>query len=297
MREISSTPLPGEWSTFKAELVESDNYSASGASAKLAIAESYRNVQLMTLENVRGEGTSSLFEGKFAYKKFRGATAFDELLTRRMSQRGSIVMTSLDFIGQIGESLGDRLPETLLSEKTSLVLMLSLTEADALLSSLKDRCIRMNEACVRACGHEANDPSSKDFTGRRTGEAEADLIKSALYMGDVLGNIPGRGMSIKPCIDKLNAAVQKGSATPVAKEVCQKFTAEKKTNGLDYQQNLKRAMILAVMDCGFASKLTERECLEIGEMASIACGPQEKIDEMLKTALLLRDEMSGVTNG
>ncbi len=284
IKEISATPLPGEWSTFKAELVESESFGKTGELAKLQIAENYKNVQLMSIENIRCEGSGSLFENKTNQRKLRGVTAFDELLTRRMTKQGSMIFTSLDFSGQIKESLGDRFPEIINSDKTELILMLSCPEASAFLTGVKSRILKFQEIRNQISGNKnikISDRCSEDeaLTG----------YKESLYFLDLFDTIPEKNGYVPTDDMKM-----KDQTYPEKyKNIKEEYERDKKSNGCQYQNEVKRELHRTTMSCKeFSSKLTEREAIEIGEMMSLACSP-EKIDIEIREAQKLRSIMAG----
>lgn len=299
-KEVSTTPLPGEWPTLKMALIESDSFSRSGEEAKVKIADDYRNVQIMTLENLRGEGLVSQFEEKFLPRKFRGSTAFDDLLTRRTSAKGSMAFTSLDFIAQIGTSISDVLPEILLSDKTSLIILLSYKEADELWKGLTNRYSEIVSSCSRLCGLSGSldDPKKLTLAERKSTDAELEDFKQLLYLREIFPNLKSwNQQSQKQDIAWfIEEAITHGTA-PATAPVLKEFEADKASGGMGFTNAMDEATILAVRKCKeMSSKLSNKECLEIGRMMSVACR-QGGIDDEIAKAIALRNEMSGVAHG
>lgn len=294
MKDISTTPLPGEWSTFKFLLQESTSYGDIGIQAKSTINEQYRDVKLMTIENLRSEIPFSLLDDKPVYKKIRGSSTFDDLLARKSSVKGSMVFSSLDFIGQFKDSISDAMPEILLSDKTMVILMLSCNEIESLLNGIEKRCNDLIRSCNILTGKKVE--SKKTIVEKKSEEENLIQLKYLLYTSDIFDIVPSSdSINLKTYSMILKESIKNKSANEKVNEVYEEYLRVKEENGEEYQNNIYRAMIFAIKECKeLYPKLSEKELIELGKMISLACKSKDEIDEYMKGAIELRKMMSGV---
>jgi len=282
-RKISTTPLPGEWSTFKSEIAQCNWNGKEADEAKQIVADKYRHVQLLTLSNVKGENS------KFPFK---GATLIDDLLSKRALSQGSMVFTSSDFIHEMGESVGDRLPDILRSDNTSLILLFDPVEADELLNTIIRRLLKLRDSV------EKMEFGKKGVQNQLSEEKDLETLNELFLMEEIFKKIPISN-SFQDATSKLsNESISELIDLEPAKyheKIRQKwlqFNAIKKENSLAYQENLKKVYIAIVKDCpGIGNKMTEKEMIETGKMLKYACSGDEEIKSLLEHVRQLREKI------
>ena len=281
-KDISATPVPYEWATFKQDVAQSDWQGREAEVARIRIADQYRNVKLLTLANIQGE--TSWNDDKKP-RRFRSSLVIDDILTRRMTAPGSMVLTSAEFIGQIADSLGDRLPEILTSPKTTVIIMLSVDEADCLLTSLKRKLASLRAAALKARSMTEKKRMQEDVAERKILEE----ISDCLYLEALAPQVPDM-----PFVDSLTNLLDTDPDKYPQKvnEVFAQFKADQQANNLDYREGIKKAKVTAVTECQeFKHKLSNREMEEVGEMLGLACSGEGAVDALYQEAKLLRKKM------
>lgn len=283
MKNISTTPLPGDWSTFKSEIAQSDWNSREADIVKMSIIENYRNVKLLALENVKGESGGA--------RKFRSSTLIDDMLTKRSMLQGSMVMTSSDFIRQIGDTVGDRLPEILTSENTSIIIMFSPKEADALLSALVSYM-----SSARLVVLQLKQSAKEGLSNQLADDKAVEAVEEVLYLEDAFPEVPAVTTEASLKFNKANSvttslALGKYSMESI-KQAFAKFNVDKKENNLAYQERHQRVLVNAVKASKeLGSRMEEKEMLETGKMMSLACRPLESVKACIAAATELREKM------
>lgn len=282
-QDISATPNPADWSTFKSEILQSEWNGKEADMMKLMVAEQYQNVKMLCLENVKGEG--ELIPGdKFPRRPFRGSNMVDALLTKRAFQPGGMVLTSGEFIKEIGDTVGDKLPDILQSDSTSLILLFSPKEADALYEGLLGR---MNALRLEASSVEGRD-QAKTLQNKISIERLADTIKECLYLEKAFPTVSPIGT------ESLTERLTVGGDMfpPEALATYAEFNKEWATKGLAYEEGLKRAYQSAASGSKELSyKMSPRELVETGKMMSDACGEDEDINKLIRAAREKRDKI------
>lgn len=275
-KDISATPNPGEWISFKTDLLMTDSFK-TGGEARLLISEQYVNVSLLTLENIRAEIEYS-YESKEGFKKkWRGSTAADLVFIKRQeSHSGSMIFTSFDFIKQIGDSFGDKLKEILLSPATSLILMFSKEEADYLLEGISSKKKFYTEKILA----KIDASGSASIKERLAQKENIRNIEDAMYFCDAFPDIPLLGgYNNQGTVDGIAFAVKEWPES--ARDVYTRFKENKANNNMEYKEKSKMAHIAAVDECPqITSKMSDKEKLEAGKMMSAACSPPERIEKI-----------------
>lgn len=299
IRTIGSTPLPGDFDTFKSDLAQTEALGPTGGDARVLVAQKYEEPPLLALEDVRGE-TTTRYSGDKVPKRSKAADAIDRLLAARGLRPGSMLLSGPDFIGQLQDTLGDRLPEVLDSENTSIILLFHPKEADALLAGLKMYRESLREVVTQALGVNSSDKlSTKD---KKYFDEQAELLRQALYFGEAFQNVPegcdpmgsvGEGLSF---FDQIADAADKNRLHKKMLEVLRAFNAAKASKDEAYADGVRTAQVCAARSCKtLASRMTERELYETGRLMSLATQPTEKVSEMIEKARALRDKMSGAS--
>lgn len=283
-RDISTTPLPGEWSTFKSDMAQCNWNGKEADDAKARVLDSYRNVKLLTLENVRGENS------KFAFK---GAIPLDDLLTKRSLMQGSMVLSSSDFIHQLGDAIGDRLPDILLSDNTTLILMFSAEEADALVGALVRRLTKLREQVLKAELGKKGVQNQYDEERILEMAQEVFIIENAFPKISLSNSLQGAQTKISEG-DSLSYQIDMNPSRfhEKLRELWAAFNAAKQEKSLAYQEGLKKVYIAVMKDCPeLGQKMSEKEMIETGKLMSFACSEPEKIKNLLIKSKELMDKM------
>jgi len=276
--DISTTPIPYEWATFKQDISQSDWNGKEAELARARVTDYYRNVQLFTLANVQSEGHWN----DEKRKKFRSSLLIDDVLTRRQTNPGSMIFTSAEFIGQIGDGLGDRFPEILTAPKTSILIMLSSLEADRLLDTL-DR--KLN--ALRQIANKIKESDKKTHQDALAEKALLKQVEECFYLEHVFNRTAIHDDSLTQNVQVENSYLSK------VKEKLIEFNTDKEANNLTYQEGVKRAKISIVKECQeLSSKMTPREIEEVGEMMCVACSGEDKVKEFSRHAVQLREKMA-----
>ena len=278
-KDISATPNPGEWATFKSDLVASETFGPAGEAAKIASCENYADVALLTIENARSE-TEFAYESKDGFrKKWRGAVAADSVFIKRQCKPGSVVVTSFDFIRQIGDSFGDKLFELLCSPATSLALMFDKKEADSLLDGLRAK----SRYYSKIFSDLRPDDSRTGIKERLAAMETLREAEDALYFEDAFPAVPGDDGLAEA--KSLKGSLGLGGWPKQVMESFAKFNVNKSNNTMEYKDRIRRACLLATEACpSLAAKMTEKERVETGRMMSVACSPVERIEKLAAAA-------------
>ncbi len=282
-RDISITPLPAEWATFKSEVMQCNWNGKEADEAKSLVQDKYRNVKILALANVRGENS------KFPFK---GAILIDDLISKRAMHQGAMVFTSGDFIHEMGDSVGDLLPDALRSDNTSLILLFHPDEADALLNSLVRRILKLREKVDKF------DFGKKGIQAQLDEEKDLEILNELFLMEEIFKHIPMSNLiqgatsklSLESISEKLNIGIE-----PFHEKVrtaWAEFKRIKQENTLAYQERLKKVYIAVIKDCPeIGSKMTEKEMIETGKMLREACAEPKEIMKLLEKAKEFRKKM------
>jgi hypothetical protein len=290
-RDISTTPLPSEFSALRGMLHEYESYGAEREITRSIVHDSFVGVKLMFLEDIHCE-TKTLGRQNVIIKS-KYANTFDSIFAKRAQQEGAMVFTSSDFAGEIGDSIGDKLQEILESDSTYQIIMVSPVEADALLRSLRARKNMFSIQLTKLLNEEKTKKktSSKGNKAMIEGIEEGfgvESIKEGFYFEEAFPNIPGETPEIH--------MVANESCSSEIKEKYEEFIKEKNESprGLSYYNGLNTAIVNAVGACKeLSGKMTHREMKLIGQMMSVATQADNSLNEKVQYAIKLRNLMDG----
>ena len=287
IKEISTTPLPGDFSIFKTDVIDSSSYGKEGAVAKSVVSEKYENVKLLAIESIRGDRKSNLAGVKISMRS-RAADAIDSLLVKRMSRQGSVLFTSNEFSGEIGDTLGDKMFEILDSPLTIPILMFHPIEGNALLSSLQKRheYFYNNFQDILANFEENKTLKSKKTVRDSISEDQyLEILKESFYFNESFIDIPEVHGTINEAMI---------NSVPLTSSVYEEYIKEKKENGLAYYQNKKIAIMNTVRACKeLSSKMTDKEIYETGKLLVLATATEETRKNKIEEAKKIRDIIAG----
>jgi hypothetical protein len=291
-RDISTTPLPAEFSALRGMLHEYESYGAERDMTRSIVHDSYVGVSLMVLEDIHCE-TKTLGRQNVVIKS-RYANTFDSLIAKRAQQEGSMVFTSSEFAGEIGDSLGDKLREVLESDSTYEIVMVSPVEADALLKSLRARK-GMFATQLAKFDKEKTKKGPVPKGNKAMGEAieegfGIESVTEGLYFEEAFPSIPGE-------TDRLSTMLALSpDRFPEIQGTYEEYLAEKNQSprGLAYYNGINTAIVNAVRACKeLSEKMTHREMRLVGQMMSAATQADGSLNERVAYARKLRDWMAG----
>lgn len=286
---VSVTPLPGDYDVFRTWLSQSEAFNAD--EAKATVANNYVHPDVMVVENVRAE-TQLRITGEKTGRKFRASGAADDVFARRRMKPGSVVLSSSDFAGEIADTLGDGMLETLLSDKTSMILLFSPAEASALMAGLTRRHDALSADVAKLRASDAK-KSLKDTLEEKK---DALAVRNALYFAEVFKWVPNGGRSggeydTTQMTKTINMCA---NLPPFAVRELAAFNEARLKKDAAYQENLKKAQADAIKECSeIATKMTDKEMVEAGKVLSLATN-KTRLEELGKLAHEKREEMSGV---
>lgn len=277
-KDIPATPNPGEWTTFKSDLLISESFRAEGEAARIAVSEKYVEVPLLALENIRAEPELSHETREGFRRKWRGALSADSVFARRQARAGSVVLTSFDFAGEIGGAFGDKILEMLVSPSTALMLMFDKGEADSLLEGIGATKTRYDKVAKELSSAGS---SSQGVRGRLDKEESLREIEDYMFFEEAFPEIPGT-IGMRKAMSPENVSVTSRWPEQAAAAYA-RFRAIKDTNGIEYRNRLDRACVVAVDACqGMARRMNSREITEVGKMMSAACSSKDKIGRLMR---------------
>ena len=266
IREITVTPLPCDYDIFRADYAEAESFGQIGEEKRLAIAEKYENPQIMIVENVRSE---MRFKASGS-KRIKGASAVDATIAKRLAMAGSIVITSYDFIGEILDSMGERMMELLESPRTRHLLLFDPNETTTLRKAIHERKKMMLERMEQI---RSDDSSERKMRMEKMGEDEQiAILEDALFFEEVFkGFRPLPGEDVMPIQAQMEMGAPNWAKRERVLRVWETFVSARKDQDIQYKQGIQRARIEAVRSCRVMSqKMTETEMLETGMMLSYA---------------------------
>jgi hypothetical protein len=279
VKDMSATPNPGEWVTMRNDLIESESFGITGDMAKIRVNENYAVVDLLTIENLRPEGR----ETDERARRGRGIAALDDLLSRRMARRGSTIVTSSDFVKQIGETVGDKMHEMLTSPKTMLVLLLSKAESRECFNAIKTKENVYNDP-KKGVGKLCIDGKSSVQERFATKETTVSF-EEALYFEHAF-NPDGKGHVTQ------QMRLGLGDWPKSTQDVWLKFDEEREKNTLDFQDRINKTYMSIAGMCSFATKMSDREKIEVGRLMSYARKIENASDLEKKTKALMQRMIS-----
>jgi len=291
IREVTVTPIPCDYDIFRADFSEAEALGHVGEEKRIFVSQKYQHPQVMTVENVRAEVR---FNDR--PRRIKGAQQLDAMMAKRLVHPGIIVVTSYDFVGEILDSMGDRMFEVLNSPRTKHILLFSPEESLALEKALYERKRLMLE---RMEGIRNDDSKDRKMRMEKMSEDEQlAVLEDALFFEEAF-----RGLKTAAGYDALPIQAQMEMGAPDwAKrdrvlKAWQAFVSSRKDNDVAFKEGIRRARIEAVRGCkGLANKMTEGEMLEAGRMLSHAClvsGEDEKLAEWKAKVDEAKNKMTG----
>jgi hypothetical protein len=275
MKQVSTSPFMSEFDIFRSEMLECMSFGREGAEAKGNAADKYLDVQLMVVENMRAENTIK-YSGEQAKAKFRGADEIDNLIAKRLLSRGSMLITSCDFVGEISITLGERLFDELSSDRTTLVMLVDPGEAIEVSNGLR-RAYKDSNATLRALMVGATQREKKLMGGREDAE-NVVRIEESFYLEDAFDEIPGESKTIQGAIDN-----SPESFTHAVRERYEEFKADRQAKSAAYKRGIQAARARVVMSSGLCNesprgqapryRMTSGEMSEMGTILALSCSP------------------------
>lgn len=282
LRRLSTTPNPYNWSIFKNFVARAAAFGAEGIEARDWIAGHCSQVNILTLDGLRGE-TNQFSDERRPPARFRQAEAVDGILSDRQMRKGSMVFTSYDFIRQIGYSVGDKLPEILQSDKTMMILLFEPDEADSLLNALVNRV-----SSLRTLATQLEAATEKKHEDRMVQSANIDKVTEAFYIEEMFHELP---------VDKTESfafqmRLPGGRYPNILRQHWTQFCLKKDKNDREFKQTCEKVLVNIVRDCrDLTAKMTDKEMLETGLMMRKACSEKEKLKGYIDKANELRHTM------
>jgi hypothetical protein len=303
--ELSVTRLPNDYDILKNELAESDVFGSVGEGAKVALNGKYESPDLMVVEHARAEQKFKPNHGEERTRKIKGFAALDALLARRVQGAGCMMVTSSDFLGQIAESMGDRMLEELSSPRTDMILMLSPKETLDLDNEINARRKWFVEFVMAFGGGTKIADEGKSRLEKNADMGEVETFRQALYFEAAFPVVVERegidNMKIKKLVESgIDKWERAGEALPVWTRFCE----ARETGSAEFEEGVAGAQMTVVEACrSLAEKLSQREKEEVGKMLGKAASvnPDDPGDEILASwreqAEKHRRIMSGEENG
>lgn len=298
-KDISTNPVPDEWSQMKYKLMGSEGLGGPLVEeAKLDVQSMYLDPKILFVEDIRGNREKG-FNGTETSRKIRGSTAMDNLLSERESQRKGCVLSSEEFSHQIGMSLGDKMLETLSDPRTERIILLSEPEAMDLLKSLNDRYKEFRKR-VKNVASGVGDKRAKTVSDEHE-EARSNVsVVEALHFSEAFRSFPNLANS-SVTIDAYKIEQDLGSMIDMSPEdfpeevveVYQDFVEEKGRRGASFLSAQVQAKRSVVKKTDWGKMLSDAEADKVADILSAACRGSEYVDEMVREAKKLRAEMSG----
>jgi hypothetical protein len=294
-KKISSTVLPGTFDVFKDDMTQAKQFGVIGADARILVSHKYENVSLLALEGVKGESSKN-YKNEIILKKHPASDAIDRTLAMRAGKPGSLLISGPDFVQEIGDTAGDRLYEMLLSDKTSMVLMFSPLEADALLTALTQRRDYFNKWVKTIC--ETKWDENPKMQEQKHLDEQAAILEQALYFVKAFPEIPNlidkTGVAHTPHSIHTKLKAFHSSMPQKLSEAYVGFNAAFEAKDFTYTEGIKEAQKAVVRECKvLAMKMSDREIEETGAMISLATAPSSEVAKIIEQARILRDKMAG----
>jgi hypothetical protein len=277
IREIAVTPIPCDYDIFRADYAEAESFGQIGEEKRILIAEKYDSPQIMVVENVRAtekmvvENVRATEKIRNSVKKIKGSAAVDATVAKRLAKHGSIVITSYDFIGEILDSMGDRMLEVLTSPRTRHLLMFDPNETITLRKAVHERKKSMLERMEQI---RVDDSEGRKMRTEKMGEDEqVAILEDALFFEEAFKGLkPMPGEDVLPIQAQMEMGAPNWAKRERVLKVWETFVSSRKDKDVAYNMGVQRARIEAVRSCRVMSdKMTDTEMLETGMMLSYAC--------------------------
>lgn len=293
-KDITVTPLPGQFDTFRNDVSQAEALGSSGDATRALVRANYVDVEILALENLRQESIIkvvgaqgySVAEHK-ARRKFRSSNMVDDILARRQSRPGSIVLTSYDFAGEIADTLGDGLAEMLNSPNTGMVMLFSPAEVDSLGLALKDRKRALSGARAQLMASAAD----KSLSGKAMHKTNIEHFDEMMYFDEAfksLAGIGGHGSGVDPS-SMAKSAFEANDMHPDVVKRMVAFNASREAKDSMYIENMRKTYVSAVKGV-FADRMTEKEMETTGRLLGLATN-REWLDDMVVKAKECRADM------
>lgn len=289
---LSATPVPAyEYDIFKSEIYKAEALGQDGGIAKAEVGSKYTGVDIMVLENVRAESTINM-AGVHVPRKFKAAGAVDAMIAERICRRGSIVVTSYDFVGEIADTFGDTFYDVFLrSEKTSLILLLGKDEISRAVKSVRDQ-VKKTKASLQ---DKRQTTLSGGAIDKAIASQEREEYMNGLYFCEAFPNASpapaGRRRDGMGSETDDNIDYHKDQNKEVSKMLAE-FNQQKQEKGMEYKDGVRCAQQAAAKKLGVAV-LDDNEAQRLGQIVSLAYS-WNRLQGYAEEAKALRDEISGV---
>lgn len=275
-KDISATPVSGDWALLKNEIMEAESFSKQGEMAKASLVQSYVNVDLMTLENIRAEtGLAS------SNRKLRGASIIDMVLAKRQARQGSMVFSSFDFVREFGESFGDKLVEIVNDDSTSMALLFSPQEADVIVKSTENKL----EQSRKAFSEMAGKTRKKNWNEELKEQDEDERIVFDLMACSSL-------LSSSEEVSAELMAYREAGDNPYLRSLLRHVEANRLDDPLSYDDRLRRTVIEILRRSRHMSdKMSDKDVQELATIMRLSSDPG--MNEARSLAVILKKKMSG----
>jgi hypothetical protein len=275
-KDISATPVSGDWALFKNEVMEAESYSKQGEMAKASLGQTYVNVDLMTLENIRAEpGLLS------AGRKIRGASVIDMVLAKRQAKQGSMVFSSFDFAREFGETFGDKLVEIINDDSTSMALLFSPQESDVIVKATENKLEQSRKAFYDMAGKTRKKNWNEELKDQDEDERTVfDLMACSSLL------------SASEEVSVELAAYREAGDNPYLRSLLKHVEADRLDDPLSHDDRLRRTVIEILRKSRHMSdKMTDKEVQELATIMRLSSDPV--LDEDRRLAVILKKKMSG----
>lgn len=249
---------------FKDICAKAISLGKTGDEAEFDIHLYYQEVDVMFLEGVRAD-TRLNYSGDAVRHKFSGAPAIDSLIAAR--RKGSMIVTSHDFLGQIRETLGETFLDELCSQRTMIGLLFSPAEADLLHGHLWKTYNEYRTLVGKLRNKEAAG-DRKRLTDRAAAKEDAALLREALLFGAVMEDHIPAGVKI---VDMTRQLVEYKEVGPDANDQFRRFIEDETAGGRMFDEDKRLALGRAISSCPFLKdSVVDRERDELTKIVRLA---------------------------
>jgi len=236
----------------------------AGDEAEFDINLYYHEVDVMFVEGVRAD-TRLNFSGDAVRHKFSGAPTIDSLIASR--RKGSMVITSHDFLGQIRETLGETFMDEMCSQRTMIGLLLSPAEADLLHGHLWKTYGEYRTLIGKLRNKEAAG-EKKRLTDRAADKEDAALMREALLFGAAMEDHVPAGVKI---VDMTRQLIEYKSLGRDAEEQFRRFVEDEVSGGRTFDEDKRLALGRAISSSQFLKdSIVDRERDELVKIVRLA---------------------------
>jgi len=275
-KDISATPVSGDWALFKNEVMEAESFSKTGEMSKASLGQAYVNVELMTLENIRAE--SGLMP---TGRKARGAAVIDMILAKRQARRGSMVFSSFDFAGEFGVTFGDKLLEIVMDESTAMALLFSPQEVDVVVKATDNKL----EHARKVFSDMAGKTRKKNWNEELKDQDEDERVVFELMACS----------SLLSSYDEVSAelmAYREAGDNPYLRALLAHIEADRLDDPLSYDDRMRKTITEILRRSKHMSdKMTDKEVQELASIMRLSSSTNLK--DSIRLAIILKKKMSG----